>query len=755
MSIRHRVIALIVLASLLVAGCGKSVPTATPLPATATRITRAATNTPLPSTTATALPPTAVVDPSSTATLAPPTATTASGEEATPTPTAVVGEKPSLTFTPGRATSPTLDSATLQLAGEGVSANAEWTPVMQEFDGVEMVLVPAGCFMMGSTEEEIDAAFVDCFLKGSSEEEIDAALEVCQRASAQCEYEFGRDWFAGQAPRHEVCFDEPFWIDRYEVTNAQFRAFGGQAAEESHWTDDRRPRETITWFEATAFCDLRGVRLPTEAEWEYAARGPDGLAYPWGNDFVAENVVYEATAHGQTAEVGSRPGGASWVGALDMSGNVEEWVSTLIQYYFYPYDATDGREAGGEISGSRAKRNGSWTDWDIGNENTSFLRAAYRSGQDPPWGNYSLGFRCARAMSPQPPPTPSPLPAAVDYTPMELPDWEVSTPEDEGLDPQLVADLYHHAAELPSLYGLLLVKNGHLVAEAYFNDGGRGRRGERASVTKSYASALVGIALDQGCLSSVDQKMIEFFPEFADQIEDPRKEQITIGDMLKMRSGYPWEEFTPPYLDTLSKANWLPFIVEFPLTSDPGTEFGYSNLTSHLLGVIVARACDTDLLTYGQQVLFSPLNAQVGAWWQDANGYYQGSQGISFTARDAAKFGLLYLNHGEYAGKQVVPADWVRDSLQTYSEYLYNNRLGHYLGDIGYGYLWWSARAGDHYFNYAWGHGGNLIVLLDDLDMVIVTTADPLPGIFGEEAWEKEGAIIDLVGRFIQSIPQE
>jgi len=356
------------------------------------------------------------------------------------------------------------------------------------------------------------------------------------------------------------------------------------------------------------------------------------------------------------------------------------------------------------------------------------------------------------------PPTdiPEPTPTAVDYTPVEMTDWEVATPADQGLDPKLVADLYRHAAELPSLYGLLVVKNGHLIAERYFNGGTLQQRADLASVTKSYTSALVGIALDQGCLSSVDQRMIDFFPEFADEIDDPRKEQITIGDILKMRSGYPWEEMTPPYLDMLfSNNDWLGNIIEFPLTSDPGTKFGYSNLTAHLLGVIVARACDTSLLSFGQQYLFSPMNARVGAWWYDANGYYNGGGGISFTARDAAKFGLLYLNHGEYAGNQVIPADWVRDSLRTYSENLYNNRLGSYFRDIGYGYLWWSARAGGHRFNYAWGHGGNLIILLDDLDMVIVTTANSLPGIWGEEAWEKEGAIIDLVGRFIKSIPKE
>jgi len=351
---------------------------------------------------------------------------------------------------------------------------------------------------------------------------------------------------------------------------------------------------------------------------------------------------------------------------------------------------------------------------------------------------------------------PEPTPATIDYTPAEMPDWEVSTPADEGLDPELVADLYRYAAKKPSLYGLLLVKNGRLIAEGYFNGGAIEQRAVLASVTKSYTSALVGIALAQGCLSSVDQTMIEFFPEFADEIDDPRKEQITIGDMLKMRSGYPWEEHTPPYLDALfSNNDWLPNMVEFPLTGDPGTEFGYSNLTAHLLGVIVARACNTSLLSFGQQHLFSPIGARVGAWPRDAHGYYYGLGDISFTARDVAKFGLLYLNDGEYAGNQVVPAAWVSDSLQTYSENLYNNQVGSYFRQIGYGYLWWSARAGDHRFNYAWGHGGNLIVLLDDLDMVIVTTANPLHGIWGDEAWQKEGAIIDLVGWFIQSLPKE
>jgi len=345
---------------------------------------------------------------------------------------------------------------------------------------------------------------------------------------------------------------------------------------------------------------------------------------------------------------------------------------------------------------------------------------------------------------------------AVDYTPLPGDDWKVSTPAEQGLDPMLVAELYYDAAELETLYGLLVVKNGYLIAEGYFNEGSVEQKDNRQSVTKSYISALVGIALDQGCLSSVDQKMMDFFPEYAGRIDDPRKEQITIQHLLQMRSGYPWEESDPALWEALWTGDYLPLIVDFPLISDPGTEFNYSNLTSDWLGVIVARACDTDLKSFAQEHRFSLIDTQVGDWTQDRDGYYMGHGEIHFTARDMAKFGSLYLNDGEYEGNQVLSANWVRESLQTYSEDAWiTKKVGRYFGDIGYGYQWWSARAGDHHLNLAWGHGGQLIVLLDEIDVIIVTTADPLYGQTGQQPWNHEKAIINLVAEFINSLPKE
>jgi CubicO group peptidase (beta-lactamase class C family) len=349
---------------------------------------------------------------------------------------------------------------------------------------------------------------------------------------------------------------------------------------------------------------------------------------------------------------------------------------------------------------------------------------------------------------------------AVDYTPLPGDDWKASTPEVEGLDPMLVADMYYNAAELETIYSLLVIKNGYLIAEDYFNEGSVEQKDRLQSVTKSYTSALVGIALERGYLTSVEQKMLDFFPEVADQITDPRKEQITIRQMLQMRAGYPSEETDAALWEGLLSGYYIPLIEEFPLTADPGTEFQYSNLTSNWLGIIVDRATGTNLKSFAEEHLFSAINVEAGEWGTDAEGHNNGCADLHLLARDAAKFGLLYLNDGVFEGNQVVPADWVHDSLQRYSENInasggFPANWGLSIGDIGYGYQWWSAKAGDHRLDFAWGHGGQFIVLVYELHMVIVLTSYPFWKEHNEESWKHEKANLNLVADFIKSLPKE
>jgi CubicO group peptidase (beta-lactamase class C family) len=351
-------------------------------------------------------------------------------------------------------------------------------------------------------------------------------------------------------------------------------------------------------------------------------------------------------------------------------------------------------------------------------------------------------------------PSPEEL-AAVDYTPQSSDRWQVSTPAEQGLDPALVAELYYNASQMENIYSLLVFKDGYLVAEDYFNGGSPDQQINIHSVTKSFNSALVGIALEQGCLSSLDQKMMDFFPELSGRVRDPRKQQITLRQMLQMRAGYPWEESTAELFELLYYGFRSSTLLDVPLVRDPGTDFEYSNLTSHILGLIVARACETDLRSFAEEHLFSPLGIEPGFWQTDWEGNYLGFSDIHLTAHDLAQFGLLYLDDGQYQGKQIVPADWVHDSLQIYSQDAWKIGVGRNWRDNGYGYQWWSVRAGDYRYNLAWGHGGEQIVLLDELGLLMVVTVDPLHGEHGDHPWRLEKASLNLVADFVATLPGE
>ena len=233
-----------------------------------------------------------------------------------------------------------------------------WQPQVQVFDGVEMVLVPAGCFWMGSII-------------------IDTEL-----------------------PISEICLESSFWIDKYEVTNEQFVQYGGVAVEPPLWTEAEQPRTMVTWFEAWDYCRLRGGRLPTEPEWEYAARGVDGFVYPWGNEFDETRLASMETTEIPLA-VGSFPSGRSWIGAYDMSGNAREFTSTKFSdqladeswsAYEFPYDATDGREDSPDayLSSAVVIRGGSFA------SSLVHLRASARNWSRATIQTPDYGFRCVR-----------------------------------------------------------------------------------------------------------------------------------------------------------------------------------------------------------------------------------------------------------------------------------------------------------------------------------------------------------------------
>lgn len=242
----------------------------------------------------------------------------------------------------------------------------------------EMALVEAGEFTMG----------------GRAVEE----MAECQKFEPECNI----TWFMDEEPIHTVDLDA-FYIDVYEVTNGLYQACEEegvcappQSLNSSTRTDyygnpefANYPVIYVDWHQAKAYCEWRGARLPTEAEWEKAARGTDGRMYPWGGE-LSQSLANFGYSIGDTTAVGSYEDGKSPYGLYDMAGNVWEWVSSL--HGPYPYDATDGRES--PTGGDRVARGGSWG-W-VGVS----VSVAYRYAFDPSTTEVSLGFRCAKDASP-------------------------------------------------------------------------------------------------------------------------------------------------------------------------------------------------------------------------------------------------------------------------------------------------------------------------------------------------------------------
>jgi len=291
---------------------------------------------------------------------------------------------------------PQLNELVNSLLRKQTAPAAAPTPASQlpqtPFD-MEWCHVPAGPFYMGSTPQQIEIAYQSAVKKNSA---------------------FKREWFERERSQH-LLFLEDYFIAHTPVTNAQFARFVSttgyrttaekegsawgysdgkyQNIKGANWQHPNGPDSSVkmdhpvvsvSWHDAVAFCQWADVQLPSEAQWEKAARGTDGQIYPWGNEPPTDNLCNFNMNVGTTTPVGSYLDSASPYGCLDMAGNVWEWTSSLLKEY--PYNPTDGREDV-EADGNRTCRGGSFY------YNVDNVRCAYRSGFSPTFRNYLLGFR--------------------------------------------------------------------------------------------------------------------------------------------------------------------------------------------------------------------------------------------------------------------------------------------------------------------------------------------------------------------------
>lgn len=298
------------------------------------------------------------------------------------------------------------------------------------------------------------------------------------------------------------------------------------------------------------------------------------------------------------------------------------------------------------------------------------------------------------------------------------PDLPPATPEAAGLRPEVLETLERQiTAELPDVTSLLVARHGLLGFERYFA-GDASERRDTQSVTKSVVSLLVGIALEGGLFSSLDQPLPSLLPEESDAVTDPRWHRVTLRHLLTMTCGLPSELTDAAYDDAwFTGADPVRFSLAHPLLDEPGTTFRYSNAGAHLLGAALARAAGQPLAEYAGQVLFSPLGIAAPPWPADPQGRPFASGSLHLTSRELLRFGQLVLQRGEWEGRPLVPRRWLGEATRPHVRgYAWME------GIPDYGFLWWHAREGGLEGWYATGYGGQYVAVFPMLALVVVMT---------------------------------
>ena len=298
-----------------------------------------------------------------------------------------------------------------------------------------------------------------------------------------------------------------------------------------------------------------------------------------------------------------------------------------------------------------------------------------------------------------------------DYWPTDA--WLKAQPADKGMDAAQLDKAERFYREMfPSAYSLIVIRHGYIVLEEYYNGMSTESTPHVYSITKSFISALTGIAIDEGLIEGVDEKLPDLYPEYMTPNMDPEKKEITVKHMLTHTTGL---------VRTDSGDDVLENTLQGELAFEPGSEFSYSNTVPDLLSGIIASRSGMKTRDYAELKLFDPIGITIGKWNTTPNGIYMGGYGLYISARDMARLGYLYLNYGYWNGNQILTADWVKETQQLHAGY--DSRKG-------YGYLMWvrqkpetvQGREIRAYFSY--GHRGQYIGIFHDLDLLIVTSAD-------------------------------
>jgi CubicO group peptidase (beta-lactamase class C family) len=311
--------------------------------------------------------------------------------------------------------------------------------------------------------------------------------------------------------------------------------------------------------------------------------------------------------------------------------------------------------------------------------------------------------------------------------------WSQAKPEESDIDAKALESIYSDMDQEAhrDLKGIVIVRDGHLVSERYFNSDSAETLHDIRSATKSITSLLMGIAIQQGLVHGVNDSIALYLPV----LPKDGKEKITVKDLLNMRSGLDADDedpASPGNENTLDQStDWMRTVYAVPMKRAPGTQYRYCSINAFLTGAIVENASHMALDQFAKINLFEPLGIEKYSWRHVPTARTTGQGNLSITTRDEAAIGELMLNDGVVNGRRVLAHDWVEQSLAKQVAISDSDPYADY-----YGYMWYrkAEAVGDHKVevHFASGNGGNKIYIVPSLRMVVAITSSAYNQKYGQ-----------------------
>lgn len=311
--------------------------------------------------------------------------------------------------------------------------------------------------------------------------------------------------------------------------------------------------------------------------------------------------------------------------------------------------------------------------------------------------------------------------------------WDVSTMAIQNIKKEPIQNLIKSLQKEPlNIHSMLIFRNNKIVSESYFDGWHRERLHATRSVSKSFISTLIGIGIDQGKIKNVNEKILNFFPEYP-ELKNATKSQIEIKNLLTMTLGLKWDEESYPPDDLRNdefaieqSEDRLGYLFKKEVESPPYFKFEYNSACPVIETAIIKKSTGEDVEEFSKKYLFAPLNITNYYWRINADGLITAVGPILLRPRDMAKLGQLFLDKGRWKGKQIVSENWVRDATTTF--------IGNENNATGYGYHWWTGNytinSISTYVFYAQGSGGQYIYVVPRLNAVVVFTSGNYPPLY-------------------------